>query len=128
MHNSESVLENETHKFLWDFEIQTDNLISTRRPDVVIVNNNNNNNKTKKENLPNSGLGVPADHRVKLKESEKIDNYLDIARELKKKTWNMKVTMVPIVIGALDTVTKGFVQRLEDLEIRGRIEAKLQCC
>ena len=27
---------------------------------------------------------VPADHRVKLKENEKRDNYLDLARELKK--------------------------------------------
>ena len=32
-----------------------------------------------------------ADHRVKLKESEKRDKYLDLARELKKKLWNMKI-------------------------------------
>ena len=50
MYNSESVLENEMHKILWDFEIQTDHLISARRPDLVIVNNNK-----KKEKLPNSG-------------------------------------------------------------------------
>ena len=42
MHNSKSVLE--THKFPWDFEIQTDHLISARRLDLVIVNN-----KKKKE-------------------------------------------------------------------------------
>ena len=29
-------------------------------------------------------FAVPADHRVKLKESEKRDMYLDLARELKK--------------------------------------------
>ena len=34
----------------------------------------------------------------------------------------MKVTVIPIVIGALGTVTKGLVQGLEDLEIRGRVE------
>ena len=33
--------------------------------------------------------------------------------------WNIKVTVIPILIGALGTVTKGLVQRLEDLEIRG---------
>ena len=38
MHNPESVQENETHKFLWDFKIQTDHLISTRRIYQVIVN------------------------------------------------------------------------------------------
>ena len=30
MHSSESVLENETHKLLWDFDIQTDHLISAK--------------------------------------------------------------------------------------------------
>ena len=35
----------------------------------------------------------------------------------------MKVTVIPIVIGALSTVTKGLVQGLEDLEIRGRVES-----
>ena len=34
----------------------------------------------------------------------------------------MKVTVLPIEIGALDTVTKGLVKGLEDLEIRGRVE------
>ena len=31
LHNLESVVDNETPKLLWDFEIQTDHLISTRR-------------------------------------------------------------------------------------------------
>ena len=44
-------------------------------------------------------FAVPADHRVKLEESETRANYLDLARELKN-IWNMKVTMIPIVIGA----------------------------
>ena len=34
----------------------------------------------------------------------------------------MKVTMIPIIIGALGTDTKGLVKELEDLEIRGRVE------
>ena len=38
MHNLEAVLENETHRFVWYFEIQTDHLISVRRSDLVIVN------------------------------------------------------------------------------------------
>ena len=54
-------------------------------------------------------VAVPAEHRIKLKESEKRNKYLDFARQLKK-LWNMKVTVIPIVIGALITVTKGSVQ------------------
>ena len=105
MHNPEFVLENEMHKVLWDFEIQTDHLILARQPDFVRVN--------KKEILLNSGLF----HMVKLKESEKKDKYLEFAGELKK-LWNMKVTVISIVIGALGTVTKGLIKGLEDLEIR----------
>ena len=48
-------------------------------------------------------FAVPADHRVKLKENEKINKYLDLARELKK-LWNMRVKVIPIVVGALGTV------------------------
>ena len=36
---------------------------------------------------------------MKLKECEKKDKYLDLARELKK-LLNMQVTIIPIVIGA----------------------------
>ena len=38
MDNKESVLENDTYKVPWDFEMQTDHLKLTRRPDLVIVN------------------------------------------------------------------------------------------
>ena len=34
----------------------------------------------------------------------------------------MKVTIVPIVIGALGTVTKGLLKGLEDMEVSGRVE------
>ena len=34
----------------------------------------------------------------------------------------MKVTVMPIVIGALGTATKGLVQGQEELEIRGWVE------
>ena len=50
-------------------------------------------------------FAVPADHRVKLKECEKRNKYLNLAWELKK-LWIMEVTIIPIVIGALDTITK----------------------
>ena len=34
----------------------------------------------------------------------------------------MKVTIVPITIGALGTITKGLLKELEDLEVDGRVE------
>ena len=61
------------------------------------------------------------DHRINLKESEKKDKYLDLPRELKK-LGNMKVTIMPIVIGALGTITKGLLKGLEDLEVGRQVE------
>ncbi len=72
MYNPAPVLENYTHKLLWDFNIQTDHIILDRRLDLIIIN------KKRVE------FAVPADHRINLKESERKDNYLDLVRELKK--------------------------------------------
>ena len=66
-------------------------------------------------------FAVQADNRVKLKEGEKRDKYLDLARELKK-LWNMKMTVIPIVIGAPGTVTQWLVKGQEELEIKIRVE------
>ena len=85
MHNPAPVLENDTHKLLWDFNIQTDLLIPARRPDLIIINK-------KKRICKIVDFAVPADHRINLKECAKKDKYLDLARELKK-LWNMKVTI-----------------------------------
>ena len=117
MHNPPPVLENDTHKLLWDFDIHTDHLISAWRPDLIIMNNNKK-RKRKKIICKIVDPVVPIDYRIKLKECEKKDKYLDLAKELKK-LWNMKVTIVPIVIGAFGTITKGLLKGLADLEAGG---------
>ena len=58
MHKPESFLENESHKVLWEFEIQIDPLISARRRDLM-------------------DFAISVDHRKKAKRE------IDIARELK---------------------------------------------
>ena len=78
--------------------------------------------QTKKKRTCKIGdFAVPADHRIKLKESEKKDKYFDLTRELKK-LWNMKVIIISIVIGDFGIVTKGLLKGLEDLEVGGRVE------
>ena len=109
MHNPESVMENETHKNLWDLEIKTDHLIPARRPNQEIINEN------QKRTCRIVDFTVSADHREKIKENEKWDKY-NLARELKK-IWNMKVTVIPIVISALGTIPKELVWELEQQEI-----------
>ena len=76
----------------------------------------------KKRTCKSVDFAVPADHRIKLKEWEKKDKYQDLAREFKKKLWSMKVTIIPIMIGAFGTVTKGLLKGLEDLKVGGRVD------
>ena len=60
---------------------------------------------------------ITKDYSVEIKESKKINKYLDFAIELKK-IWNMKKTVIPIVVGIFRTVSKSLGQ----LEITGRIK------
>ena len=112
MHNPASVLENDT--LLWDFDIRTDLLILARRPDLIIIN--------KKRELAKlctllSWMTTEKD----VKGCEKKNKYLNLARELKK-LWDMDVTIIPIVISAFGTVTKGLLKGLKILEVDRRVE------
>ena len=55
MYKLAPVPENNTHKLLWDFDIQTDHRISARRPDLTIISKK----KKKEENLQNCRLCLP---------------------------------------------------------------------
>ena len=66
MPNPVPVLENDTHKLLWDFNIQTDHLISARKPDLIIIYKN-------KRTCKIVDFALPADHRINLKEREEKD-------------------------------------------------------
>ena len=101
-----------THKLIWDVDLKTDHLISARRPGLIIISN-------KKKRT--SKIVDFAHYRIKLKESEKKDKYLKLIGELKK-SWNMKVTIIPIVIRDFGTAPKGLLKGQEDLEVGGQVE------
>ena len=93
-----------------------DHQISAKRRNLIIINNNK-----RKRTCRIVDFAVPADYRVKVKEYEKGNKHLDLAKELKMLR-NKKVTYIPIVIGAHRTVTKGLINGLEDLDITERVE------
>ena len=104
VHKPETVLENDTYKTIWDFEIQMDHLIQARRPDLLLSNK-------KKRTCHPVDFTISADHRMKIEISKKIEKYLDLAKELTK-LWNMEVTVIAIVISAFGRVLKGREKRL----------------
>ena len=56
-HTPEGVVEKEAAKVLWDINVQCDNVIQARRPDVIVIH------KEKKEALI-VDIAVPADTRI----------------------------------------------------------------
>ena len=85
MHKPKSLLQNEMLKIL------SDHPIPTRRPFLVLIN------KIRTCHLLD--FAVSADCRGKGKKDEKLERYLNLARE-RKKWWNMKVTMISTVVEA----------------------------
>ena len=52
-------------------------------------------------------VACPFDARVAEKETEKIDHFKDLKVEVQIKIWNCRsVSVIPIVIGALEIVSK----------------------
>ena len=64
---------------------------------------------------------MPGDSRVGEKEREKIEKYQDLRREVAK-LWNIKTTVLPIVVGALGVVTKNLTRRLKTIGVTTKIE------
>ena len=70
--------------------------------------------------MPNIDITIPYDTRVDNKEVEKIEKYLDLARELKK-VWNIKVAVVLLVVEALGKPPKALEKRLKTIGIETKI-------
>ena len=119
-HTPEKVLENENTKILFDFNIMTDKKIEHRRPDLVI-------HKKKELKTTIIDFACPMDRNVEEKEKEKINKYQDLKFELEK-TWKTKIKIIPIIVGALGTVTRNLETHLKTIEL-GEIKVhQLQKC
>ena len=77
MHKPVSILKSETYKILLGFWERSDHFIPAKRLDLVIINK-------KKKNGRIVDLAVPADSKEKIKESKKINTYLDLVGEIRK--------------------------------------------
>ena len=75
LHNPQTVSENVNHKLIWDMNIQCDNVIVERRPDIAIVN------KIGKTAII-IDVAIPGDKTIIDKEKEKIEKYQNIKREI----------------------------------------------
>ena len=109
-HEPKKVLENEKVKVLYDFTIRTDKKIEHRKPDIVVVNK-------EEQKTTIIDIACPMDHNAKKKELEKINNYNELAFELER-LWKTKTKIIPIVIGALGTITDNLQKNLTVLNLK----------
>ena len=100
---------------MWDFSIQTDHVIEAQRTDLVVVDK-------KKRTCKIIDFAVPGDSRIEEKEKEKIEKYQYLRRELQK-IWNMRVNIIPLVVGSLGAIPKQFGNRLKENGITADISS-----
>ena len=61
-------------------------------------------------------FAVPGDSRIEEKEKDKIEKYQELGSELQK-IWNVKVKIIPLVVGSLGDIPKQFGNRLKQIGI-----------
>ena len=114
-HKPEGVIENQRAKILWDFMIQCDHQIEHRKPDIVLI-------EKESKQCWIIDIACPADNKECDKEGMKKDRYDRLSFEIKQ-LWSMKkVTVIPIIVGTLRTVSKDLENHIEQLGITIRLE------
>ena len=73
-HVPEGAVENEEGKVLWDINVQCDNVIEARRPDIILIDK-------KEQKGIIIDIAVATDVRVGEKEREKVEKYQDVIGE-----------------------------------------------
>ena len=89
-------------------------MIEARRADIILIDK-----KDRKGIIID--IAVPTDVRVGEKETEKVEKYHDLKREIGR-LWRLKIVeVIPLVIGALRNVTKEFDGWIEKLQITNNV-------
>ena len=99
---------------LRDFTIQTDITIQARKPDLIILN------KIEKT-CHIIDVAIPGDEGVSAKETEKVEKYDELRRELER-LWKVNAKVVPIFVGAMGTVTRNLNSYLKEIGVNVTIQ------
>ena len=94
-----AVTKNEDIRTTCDMTVCTNKTLSHNRPDITLMRKD-----TQEWTLID--IAVPADQNIINTEEEKVDKDQDLAFEIKRIHGTSKVTVVPIVVGALATISK----------------------
>ena len=99
-HIPKPVCEDGNVRVLWNQAVHTDREVTANRPDIIIKNKN-------EKICTLIDVAIPADRNVVQKEAEKKLKYKSLCIEINW-MWNLKCTIVPVIIGATGIVTRSF--------------------
>ena len=110
-HCPKGAVEDDGVKLTRDINIQCDNVMEARRPDLILVDK-------KVKSCVTIDVAVPGDCRIREKEIENVEKYQNLKRDLKR-LWSLKkVEIVPVVAGALGCISKGCSGWMDTLGIK----------
>jgi hypothetical protein len=87
--------------------VQTDRTIPNNKPDIIIGDN-------EKGSCMLIDVVISGDRNVIKKGAEKILKYKDLTTEVER-MWNLKVSVIPIIIGATGTISTSFRKYVSDI-------------
>jgi hypothetical protein len=80
--------------------------VTANRADIMVKN------KTKEGTCTLIDVAIPADRNVVQKEAEKKLKYKSLGIDIQR-MWNLKCTIIPVIIGTTGIVTRSLRQNLE---------------
>ena len=83
---------------LWNQAVHTDIEVTVNRPDILIKNK-------EKNTCTQIDVAIPAGRNSVQKDAEKKIKYNSLCIEMQR-MWNLKCTVVPVIIGATGIVTR----------------------
>jgi hypothetical protein len=90
-----------------DSKLQTNKTIPNNKPDIVIWDN-------EKGTYMLNDVAIPGDRNVIKKGAKKIVKYKDLIIEIQH-MWNVKTKVMPVIIGATETISKSFRKYLSSV-------------
>jgi len=95
--------------------VHTDREVTANRPDIIIKNKN-------KKICTLIDVAIPADRNIVQKEAEKKLKYRSLCIEIQR-MWNLKCTIVPVIIGATGIITRSSKKNLETIPGKHSIDS-----
>ena len=102
------VCENNVCKLLWDFSIVTDTSLQHNHPDITMVLK-----QTNEVYL----IDIPGDSRLSQKVIDKLTKYVDLKIKVVRVRKCRKVSIIPIIVGALGSILKDLLFYLDKVNL-----------